>query len=48
MGKDKRVVKPRKGHSPDLLRKGSAHRDRSKYTRKEKHRDDTKALRDDS
>ena len=39
MAKDKRLVKPRKGPSPDLLRKGGGHRDRTKYTRKEKHRD---------
>ena len=35
--KDKRLVKPRKGHSPDILGKGTAHRDRTKYRRKEKY-----------
>jgi hypothetical protein len=33
MAKDKRLVKPRKGHSPDILRKGGAHRDRKKEDR---------------
>lgn len=35
--KDKRLIKPKKGHPPEILRKGSAHRDRTKYTRKKKH-----------
>jgi len=34
--KDKRKVKPYTGR-PELLRKGSAHKDRTKYTRKDKH-----------
>ena len=34
---DKRKVKPRYGHLPDILGKGAAHRDRSKYRRKQKH-----------
>jgi len=41
MAKDKRVVKPRKGPSPDLLRKGAPHFDRTKYKRKPKHVRDT-------
>ena len=36
-GKDKRVVKPSKGHSPAILGKGAAHTDRTKYNRKRKH-----------
>lgn len=34
--RDKRLVKPRKGHPPDILRKGGSHRDRTKYDRKQK------------
>ena len=37
MAKDKRLVKPSKGHSPEILGKGAPHRDRTKYTRKQKH-----------
>ena len=36
--KDTKPLKYRKGHPPDILRKGSAHRDRTKYNRKDKHR----------
>lgn len=39
MAKDKRVVKPRTGHSPAILGKGSAHKVKTKYVRKEKHRE---------
>ena len=35
--KDKRKVKPRQGHLPPILGKGAAHRDRTKYKRKQKH-----------
>ena len=35
--KTKRKVKPSTGHPPEIMRKGSAHRDRTKYTRKQKH-----------
>ena len=35
--KGKAPVKKRSGPLPDILRKGSAHRDRTKYTRKQKH-----------
>lgn len=31
--------KPRVGRTPDLLRKSGPMRDRTKYTRKEKHRE---------
>ena len=37
MSKDKRKVKPSTGHSPAIMGKGAAHRDRTKYTRKQKH-----------
>lgn len=40
MGKSNRTerkIKPSTGHPPEILRKGSAHRDRTKYTRKQKH-----------
>lgn len=37
MTKDKRKVKPSTGHSPAIMGKGAAHRDRTKYTRKRKH-----------
>lgn len=39
-GKDKRIVKPRTGHSPAILGKGTAHRVRTKYTRKGKEKQD--------
>ena len=32
-----RIVKARAGPLPDILRKGSAHNDRTKYRRKPKH-----------
>lgn len=35
--KDKAPVKKRSGPSPEILRKGAPHRDRSKYNRKQKH-----------
>jgi len=35
-GKGKRLIKPRTGHSPAILGKGTAHRVRTKYTRKGK------------
>jgi len=31
-----RLVKPRKGHSPGIMGKGAPHKDRTKYTRKDK------------
>ena len=36
-GKQRAPIKKRSGPSPDILRKGSAHRDRTKYYRKQKH-----------
>lgn len=36
--RDSRKIKPRKGPSPDILRKGGEHKDKSKYTRKEKYK----------
>ena len=33
----KRKIKPRQGHLPPILGKGAAHRDRTKYKRKQKH-----------
>ena len=38
MAKDKRVIKPKTGHSPAILGKGHAHPVRTKYRRKPKHR----------
>ena len=35
--KEKAPVKNRSGPLPDILRKGSAHKDRTKYNRKDKH-----------
>ena len=32
-----RLVKPSTGHPPKILGKGAAHRDRTKYRRKQKH-----------
>jgi hypothetical protein len=37
MGDKKRLVKPSKGHSPAIMGKGAPHKDRTKYTRKQKH-----------
>ena len=37
MTKQRPPVKRRSGHSPALLGKGAAHRDRTKYRRKRKH-----------
>jgi len=42
--KDKRIVKPKKGHSPAILGKGTAHRVRTKYTRKGKEKKDVRDL----
>ena len=39
--KDKRLVKPRQGPLPPVLGKGGPMKDRSKYTRKEKHKDES-------
>jgi len=36
--KGKRLVKPIRGHMTGLMGKGAAHKDRTKYTRKEKHK----------
>lgn len=33
-------IKPRRGASPPILGKGAAHQDKTKYTRKEKHKGD--------
>jgi len=39
--KDKRVVKPRQGPLPPVLGKGGPHKDRTKHTRKRKHKHET-------
>ena len=36
-GTERGPIKKRSGPLPDILRKGSAHRDRTKYRRKDKH-----------
>jgi hypothetical protein len=35
--KDKRLVKPKRGPLPPILGKGSSHRVKTKYKRKDKH-----------
>ena len=45
--KDKRLVKPSKGHSPAIMSKGTAHRDRTKYRRKEKHNESNHIPKDE-
>jgi hypothetical protein len=40
MAKDKRLVKPCPGPLPDILGKGGPMKDKTKYTRKRKHKDE--------